>query len=58
MLDDKKKHHCLTQKSGQLSRYSDGLRAGQPCYDSRYGKIFLFSIASIPPLGPTHPPIQ
>jgi hypothetical protein len=44
--------------SGQLSRYSDGLRVGRPAFDFRYGiDIFLFSTASKPALGPNQPPI-
>jgi hypothetical protein len=41
-------------------QYSDGLRAGWPGFDSRQGQtfIFLYSIPSIPALGPTRPPIQ
>jgi hypothetical protein len=33
-------------------------RARRPCFDSRHGKIFLFSTASRPALGTTQPPIQ
>jgi hypothetical protein len=44
--------------SGQLSRYSDGLRAGRPRFDSRQWKIFLFSTASRPTVGPIQPPVQ
>jgi hypothetical protein len=40
------------------SRYSDGLRSERPGFDSRHCKIFLFSTASRPALGPTQPPIQ
>jgi hypothetical protein len=36
-----------------LSRYGEGLRAGQSGFDSRRCKIFLFSTA----LGPTQPPV-
>jgi hypothetical protein len=39
------------------SRYSDGLRAGRPGFDSWQCKIFL-STASRPALGVTQPPIQ
>jgi hypothetical protein len=42
----------------QLSRYSDRLRTGRPGFDSRQCKIFLFSTASRPALGPTQPPVQ
>jgi hypothetical protein len=42
----------------QLSRYSDGLRTGQPEFDSRHDKIFLFSTAFRETLGPTQPPNQ
>jgi hypothetical protein len=38
-------------ESGYLSRYGNG-------FDSRQDKIFLFSTASRPALGPTQPPIQ
>jgi hypothetical protein len=41
-----------------MSRYSDGLRAGRPAFDSRQCKIFLFSTASRPTLRPTQPHIQ
>jgi hypothetical protein len=34
------------------------LRAGSPGLDSRQWKVFLFSTASTPALGPTQPPIQ
>jgi hypothetical protein len=34
------------------SRYSDGLPSGRPGFDSRQCKIFLFSTASRPALGP------
>jgi hypothetical protein len=34
------------------------LRAGRPGFDSQQCKIFLFSTASRPTLGPTQPPIQ
>jgi hypothetical protein len=45
--------------SGIAKRYSDGLRAGRPCFDSRRGQeTFLYSTASRPALGPTLPPIQ
>jgi hypothetical protein len=37
---------------------SDGLRTGRPGFDSRQCKIFLFSTAFRPTLGPTQPPIQ
>jgi hypothetical protein len=41
------------------SRYSDGLRIRCPGFDSQQGKeVFLYAIASIPDLGPTHPRIQ
>jgi hypothetical protein len=40
------------------SRYSDGLWAGRPEFDSRKGQeIYPFSNASSPALGPTQPPI-
>jgi hypothetical protein len=45
-------------ESGQLSRYSDRLRAGRPEFDSRQYNIFLFSTASRPTVGPTQPSIQ
>jgi hypothetical protein len=41
-----------------LSRYSDGLRAGRPGFDSRQCKIFLFSTASRLALRLTQPPIR
>jgi hypothetical protein len=42
-----------------LSRYSDGLWAGRPGFDSRQRKeILLYFTASRPALGPTQPPIQ
>jgi hypothetical protein len=42
-----------------LSRCRDGLRAGEPGFDSRHGQgIFLFFTASRPTMGPTLPPIQ
>jgi hypothetical protein len=41
-----------------ITRRSDGLRAERPGFDSRQYKIFPFSTASRPTLGPTHPPIQ
>jgi hypothetical protein len=44
--------------SGELSRYTDGLRDGLPGFDSGSGKIFLFSIAFRPALGLTQLPIQ
>jgi hypothetical protein len=37
-------------------RYSDRLGAGWPGFDSRQCKIFLFTTASRPTLGPTQPP--
>jgi hypothetical protein len=43
------------QEAGQLSCYSDGLGPG---LDSRQCKIFLYSTASRPVLGPTQSPIQ
>jgi hypothetical protein len=44
---------------GNLSRYSDGLRAERLVLDSRQGQdIFFFSAASRLALGPTQPPIQ
>jgi hypothetical protein len=46
------------QESAWLSRYSDGLRTGRPGFDSRHGKIFPFSTASRPAVGPSQPPIQ
>jgi hypothetical protein len=39
------------------SQYSDGLQAGLPGFDSQQCKIFLFSTASRPTLGPTQPSI-
>jgi hypothetical protein len=41
-----------------VAQYIDGLRAGLPGFDSRQCKIFLFTTASRPKLGPTQPPIQ
>jgi hypothetical protein len=38
--------YSLGQESGYLSRYSDGLRAGRPGFDSRQRKDFIFSTAS------------
>jgi hypothetical protein len=44
---------------GQFNRYSDGLRTGQPGFNSRQGQqIFLFSTAPRPNLGPTQFPSQ
>jgi hypothetical protein len=40
------------EMSVHLSRYSGGLRVGRPGFDSRQYKIFLFSTASRPTLGP------
>jgi hypothetical protein len=43
-------------KPGQLSRYSDGLRAGLPRFDSwQAQEICLFSTASRPAVGPAQP---
>jgi hypothetical protein len=39
-------------------RYSDGILAGRPGFDSRHCKIFLFSIAPRPTLGPSQSPSQ
>jgi hypothetical protein len=39
--------------AGIAQSVSDGLRAGLPGFHSGRGKIFLFSIASRPALGPT-----
>jgi hypothetical protein len=50
--------YLAMDKSGYLSWYSDGLRAGRLGFDSRHGKISLFSIASRPALESTQPPIQ
>jgi hypothetical protein len=44
--------------SGQLSRYSDGLQAGQLGFESWQGKFFLFSTASRPVPGPTQSHIE
>jgi hypothetical protein len=45
--------------SGIANRYTDGLPDGWPCFDSRRGQeIFLYSTASRPALGSTHPPVQ
>jgi hypothetical protein len=63
------RHYCEVQtwystriyrqlRSLFLSRNSDVLRAGRPGFDSRQCKIFLFSTASTPTLGPTQSPIQ
>jgi hypothetical protein len=43
-------------KSGELSRSSDGLD-GRGLFPDR-GKMFAFSTASRPALGPTQPPTQ
>jgi hypothetical protein len=44
---------------GLLSRYSEGLWAGRPGFDSRKGQeIFLYSTSSRPALGPAQPPTQ
>jgi hypothetical protein len=43
---------------GIAQSYRDGLLAGRHMFNSRQCKIFLFSIASIPKLGPTKPPIE
>jgi hypothetical protein len=48
-------------KPGQLSRYSDWLRAGRPrdqSWGPGRGKFFLLSMSSKPVLGPTQPAIQ
>jgi hypothetical protein len=43
-------------ESGQLNRYSDGLLAGLPGFDSRKGQeTFLYSTALRPSLAPTQP---
>jgi hypothetical protein len=47
----------IIKDSGYLSRYNDGLRVGRPGFDSRHGKLFFFSKASRPALGPTQSPI-
>jgi hypothetical protein len=57
------KTYCVSianyYEPGQLNRYSDGLRAGRPGFDSRQGQeIFLFSTASRSALRPTQPPMQ
>jgi hypothetical protein len=42
-----------------LSRYSDGLRAGRPGFDSRQGQeLFIYSTASNLAFGPAKLPIQ
>jgi hypothetical protein len=47
------------QEPRYLSRYSDGLRAGRPEFDSPQGQeIFLYSTASRPAVGSTQPPMQ
>jgi hypothetical protein len=49
------------EEQGQLSRYSDWLRAGRPTGPSpipERGKIFLLSTSSRPALRPTQPPIE
>jgi hypothetical protein len=53
-------HISLTlHEPGYLSRYSGGLPAGRPGFDSRQGQeFFLYSMASRPTLEPTQPPIQ
>jgi hypothetical protein len=33
--------YCTFEKCHKLSRYSDGLRAGQPGFDFRQGKVFF-----------------
>jgi hypothetical protein len=43
---------------GGRSRYSDELRAGRPGFDSCQCKIFLFSTASRPIVGPAQSAIQ
>jgi hypothetical protein len=42
----------------ELAHYTSRLQAGQPGFDSRQGKIRLFSITSMPALGRTQPPVQ
>jgi hypothetical protein len=54
--------HTHIYEPGQLSRYSDWLRAGQSdnrgsISDGGLG-IFLFDAISVAALGPTQPPIQ
>jgi hypothetical protein len=49
----------IIRKPGKLSRFSDGLRAAQPGFDSRQGQeIFLYSIGPKQVMGTTHFPIQ
>jgi hypothetical protein len=49
----------LWNELGYLGRYSDGLWARRPGFDSRQGQeIFLYSTLSRPALGSTQPPIQ
>jgi hypothetical protein len=49
----------IHQSEYGLSRYSDGLWAGRPRFDSRQvQEILLSSTASRSALGPTQPPIQ
>jgi hypothetical protein len=51
---------CLSQLSGEVNnRYSVGIRARWPGFDSRQGQeIFFSSTASRSALESTHPPIQ
>jgi hypothetical protein len=46
------------QEPGEFSRYSDGLRAARPKFDSRQKQHFLYFTASRLALRPTQPPIQ
>jgi hypothetical protein len=41
-----------------IAPYNVGLRAELPGFDSAQKKVFIFSIASRPVLGPTQPPIH
>jgi hypothetical protein len=51
--------YCLSDEPGELSRYSDWLRAGWSEFDSRRGlEIFLFDTMTRPALRPTQLPIQ
>jgi hypothetical protein len=51
--------HFGMKEPEQLSRYSNGLWAGRPGFDSRKGEeSVLFSAAPRPALGPIKPPIQ
>jgi hypothetical protein len=50
----------VRKESELLSRYSDGLRAGRPGFDSRQCKIFTYILSTTlrPNLRPIQPPIQ